>query len=201
MSTGSATRVITVVAASTGSTTATLQAWQKSGAGWLGYGPSIQAHLGSAGLTYHPSESLPATPIGSFTLTRAFGRDSNPGTALPYLQTSPSDWWISQYGGKYAGCYNTLQTAAPSASCPYTEGTPNEHLYDEIPFYDYAVVMDVNTANAPGGVVQGGGSAFFLHVTDGTPTAGCVSIPAGNLVTIMRWLGPAAHPRILIGVG
>ena len=62
------------------------------------------------------------------------------------------------------------------------------------------MVIDYNTPNAPGGVRQGAGSAFFLHVTDGTPTAGCVAIPQSNLVTIMQWLTPGAHPRILIGV-
>jgi L,D-peptidoglycan transpeptidase YkuD (ErfK/YbiS/YcfS/YnhG family) len=50
-------------------------------------------------------------------------------------------------------------------------------------------------------VVQGAGSAFFLHVTVGQPTQGCVSIPLTTLANLMRWLKPAAHPRILIGVG
>ena len=62
------------------------------------------------------------------------------------------------------------------------------------------MVIDYNTRNAPGGVHQGAGSAFFLHVTDGEPTAGCVAIPQADLVSIMTWLTPAAHPRILIGV-
>jgi len=61
------------------------------------------------------------------------------------------------------------------------------------------VVIDYNTRNAPGGVRQGAGSAFFLHVTDGSATAGCVAIPQSRLVPLMRWLTPAAHPRILIG--
>jgi L,D-peptidoglycan transpeptidase YkuD (ErfK/YbiS/YcfS/YnhG family) len=192
--TGSATRVVTVVAASTGSTTATLQAWNKApGVGWLRYGPAVIAHVGSDGLTTSPSEARSATPIGSFTLTQAFGHDANPGTALPYRQTNPDDWWISQPGA----LYNTFQQCA--SGCAFSQGNPNEHLYYETPFYDYAVVIDYNTANA-GPIRQGAGSAFFLHVTDGTATAGCVAIPMSSLVTIMRWLSPAAHPRILIGL-
>ena len=46
---------------------------------------------------------------------------------------------------------------------------------------------------------QGAGSAFFLHVAVGAPTAGCVSIPAAQLVRVLRWLAPQDHPRILIG--
>ena len=192
--TGDATRVVTVVAGWAGSTTATLQAWNRApGGGWLRYGPAVTAHVGADGLSSSPSESRSATPIGSFTLTQAFGAYANPGTGLPYLHTTPADWWISQPGA----LYNTLQQC--SGSCPFTQGSPNEHLYYETPYYDYAVVIDYNTPNA-GPVRQGAGSAFFLHVTDGTPTAGCVAIPMANLVPIMRWLTPSAHPRILIGV-
>jgi L,D-peptidoglycan transpeptidase YkuD (ErfK/YbiS/YcfS/YnhG family) len=194
-STGSATRVITVVASSSGATTAALQAWSKAaGGGWRRYGSAVTAHVGADGLSTQPSESRSATPIGSFTLTQAFGRDANPGTGLPYFQTRPSDWWISQAGP----LYNTHQRC--SSGCPFTLGSPNEHLYYETPYYNYAVVIDYNTRNAPGGVRQGAGSAFFLHVTDGNPTAGCVAIAQARLVTLMQWLTPSAHPRILIGV-
>jgi L,D-peptidoglycan transpeptidase YkuD (ErfK/YbiS/YcfS/YnhG family) len=193
--TGTATRVITVVAASTSSTTATLQAWDRApGGGWLQHGAPVLAHVGADGLSTSPSESRSATPIGSFSLTQAFGRNADPGTGLPYFQTTPSDWWISQAGP----LYNTHQRC--SGSCPFTQGAPNEHLYDEVPFYDYAVVIDYNTPNA-GPVVPGAGSAFFLHVTDGTATAGCVAIPVDSLVPLLQWLTVAAAPRILIGIG
>ena len=193
-STGSATRVITVTAPSRGRTTARLQAWTKvSGGGWRKSGTAVTAHIGAQGMSTHPSESKSATPMGSFTLTRAFGYYSDPGTALPYLKTRPSDWWISQSGP----LYNTHQRCA--SNCPFNRGAPNEHLYYERPYYGYGVVIDYNTRNAPGGVRQGAGSAFFLHVTDGAPTAGCVAISQSKLVSLLRWLRPSAHPRILIG--
>lgn len=194
--TGNATRVITVTAVSRSRTTAHLQAWHKApGGGWLKSGRAMTAHIGSQGMTRTPSESASATPMGSFTLTQAFGRYADPGTSLPYLHTLPSDWWISQPGA----LYNTHQRCA--AHCKFTRSMPpNEHLYYETPFYNYAVVIDYNTRNAPGGVRQGAGSAFFLHVTDGNSTAGCVAVPQSRLITLMRWLRPATHPRILIGV-
>lgn len=190
-STGAATRVITVVAPSTGSTTAVLRAWNKApGGGWLRYGSAVIAHVGSQGLTTQPSESKSATPIGSFTLTQAFGALSDPGTPLPYFQTDAADWWISQSGP----LYNTHQRCW--SGCSFTQGDPNEHLRAITPQYNYAVVIDYNRFP----VHQGAGSAFFLHVSDGGATAGCVSIPQSTLVTLMQWLNPAAHPRILIGV-
>lgn len=192
--THSATKVITVTAPSTDSTTARLQAWTKAaGGGWLRHGRAIRAHVGSDGLG-NASEYRSATPIGSFTLTHAFGRNADPGTRLHYFRSTPADWWISQSGP----LYNTHQRC--SSQCSFSLGSPNEHLYYTTPYYNYAVVIDYNTRNSPTGVRAGKGSAFFLHVTDGTATAGCVAIPQAKLVRLMRWLNPGAHPRILIGV-
>ena len=187
--------MITVLASSHAATTARLQAWTKVPGGWRKHGPSITAHVGSGGVGT-ASEGSTRTPAGSFTLTQAFGHDTDPGTRLPYVHTTPADWWISQSSSPL---YNTRQRC--SSHCPFAQGDPNEHLYYETPYYDYAVVIDYNTANAPGGVRPGKGSAFFLHVTDGTSTAGCVSIPKGQLVSLLRWLRPSLHPRIVIGVG
>lgn len=182
-----------MTASSTNSTTATLQAWGRVTHGWRTAGPAVRAYLGTDGLSRHPSESRSATPIGSFTLTQAFGHDSDPGTALRYTRTTPADWWVSEPGP----LYNTRQRCA--SHCSFTHGDPNEHLYFETPYYDHAVVIDYNTGNAPGGVHQGAGSAFFLHVTVGKPTQGCVSIASAQLVRLMRWLDPRANPRILLG--
>lgn len=199
--TGDATQVITAIAPSMTSTTGTLQAWQKTGSGWVRVGPSTPAWFGSQGLTTHMSESVTATPVGSYTLTQAFGARANPGSGLPYFQTTPADWWISQTTGAGAALYNTHQRCA--SNCAFdtdTRNNPNEHLAYELPYYNYAVVVDYNTRNAPGGVRLGAGSAVFLHVSVGAPTAGCISIDESRLVAIMRWLTPSAHPRILIGV-
>ena len=186
-----------------GSTSGTLQAWQKTPAGWQRVGPATQAWFGSQGLTAHMSEWISATPIGSYTLTQAFGSQPDPGTGLPYFQTTPADWWISNVSQPDAKVYNTHQRCA--SNCPFDASTTdpknlNEHLYYSQPYYRYAVVIDYNTANAPGGIRVGAGSAVFLHVTVHAPTAGCVAIDEARLVAIMHWLSPAAHPRILIGV-
>ncbi|HEV7203038.1 MAG TPA: L,D-transpeptidase family protein [Jatrophihabitans sp.] len=191
--TDGAAQVITVTADSSSSTTGNLQAWRRVSGGWRRVGPSVFAHLGADGVG-PAGESTSRTPAGSFTLTQAFGHDSDPGTRLPYRHTTPADWWISEPGP----LYNTHQIC--SSGCGFNHGDPNEHLYYETPYYNYAVVIDYNTTNAPGGVRAGAGSAFFLHVTVGQPTAGCVSVPQDDLVRIMQWLDLASHPRILIGV-
>jgi L,D-peptidoglycan transpeptidase YkuD (ErfK/YbiS/YcfS/YnhG family) len=192
LSTGAASKVITVTAASTAATAATLQAWNAApGGGWLPYGAAVAAHLGTGGLTTQPSETKPATPIGSFTLTQAFGSAANPGTPLPYFRTDPSDWWVSDANSPL---YNTHQRC--STGCPFNTAA-GENLYQAGFVYTYAVVIDYNRSP----VTPGAGSAFFLHVSNGSATVGCISIPEANLIAIMDWLTPASQPRILIGVG
>jgi len=66
---------------------------------------------------------------------------------------------------------------------------------DQTPAYDYGAVIDYNTAP----VVPGAGSAIFLHVSTGGPTAGCVSLPGAQLLAVLRWLDPADQPRIVMG--
>ncbi|MGB9376499.1 MAG: L,D-transpeptidase family protein [Mycobacteriales bacterium] len=188
-STGDATQAITVIAGSTGDTTATLQAWTKTVQGWVRRGPASHAYLGKQGMTAHPSESLAATPMGSFSLTQAFGLAGDPGTRLPYFSTDSSDYWVADQN---SAVYNTHYRC--SRNCPFDTGA-GENLYRVGYIYTYAVVMDYNRFP----VRRGAGSAFFLHVTEYKPTTGCISIPRPDLVSIMRWLDPAAHPRILVG--
>ena len=92
--------------------------------------------------------------------------------------------WVDDPSSSY---YNRLCTS----NCAH-----GEHL-SSISVYKYAVVMDYNRFP----VTPGAGSAFFLHVTDGKPTAGCVSIPQADVISVLDWLEPSAAPRILIGTG
>jgi len=64
---------------------------------------------------------------------------------------------------------------------------------DNVPPYDYGAVIAYNRARTPGL-----GSAVFLHVGTGGPTAGRVSLPAAGLLQVLRWLDPQDHPTIMI---
>jgi L,D-peptidoglycan transpeptidase YkuD (ErfK/YbiS/YcfS/YnhG family) len=46
--------------------------------------------------------------------------------------------------------------------------------------------------------VPGLGSAIFLHVGTGSATAGCVSLPEREVLTVPRWLNPKRSPQITI---
>lgn len=189
---GNATQMVTVAASSASATSGTLTAWQKQSNGsWRKMFGPVPAHLGSDGIGT-PSESSSRTPRGTWGLTQGFGRAADPGTSMPYSQVGTQDWWVSDVRSPK---YNTHQICSAD-SCGFSTSA-SENLYYAGPVYDYAMVMDVNRwPSAPGG-----GSAFFLHVTDGGPTAGCVSVDEATLVSILRWLQPGAHPKIAVGVG
>jgi L,D-peptidoglycan transpeptidase YkuD (ErfK/YbiS/YcfS/YnhG family) len=183
-------QVVTVVAPSAGATRAQLTAWQRGPTGWTAVLGPVTARVGSAGVG-QASETSTRTPAGTFTLSEAFGRSGNPGTALPYRVIDTQDWWVSDVASPL---YNQHTRCAPG-SCPFDESA-GENLWAEGSVYDLAVVIDYNRGGTPGA-----GSAFFLHVSNGAPTAGCVAIDRGSLAALMRWLTPGARPLIAIGVG
>ncbi|MGX7678017.1 L,D-transpeptidase family protein [Jatrophihabitans sp. DSM 45814] len=183
-----ANQVLTVQTASPTATTAKIDLWQRNSIGQFvhiwGSAPGFVGELG-VGRT---ADNIARTPAGVFTLTQAFGNQPNRGTRLPYFLAGPSDWWN---GEDNSPAYNThvRQAASP--------GPNSENLYRAGVVYSRAVVINYNTSP----VVKGAGSAFFLHVSNGQPTAGCVSMPANLLDQVMYLLDPKQHPVISIGVG
>ncbi len=180
-------QMITVNAPTGSSATATLTAWQRGADGiWQVAIAPMPAMVGAAGIG-QASEGSQHTPAGTFALTQAFGRQLNPGTRMPYFQTGPLDWWDENPASPTYNLH-VRQSNSPGAA--------SENLYYSGSVYDYVVNMDYNMSRVPGA-----GSAFFLHVTDGTPTAGCVAVARASMVAILSWLDPARHPYISIKVG
>ncbi|MVU83891.1 hypothetical protein GPX89_42515 [Nocardia sp. ET3-3] len=171
-------------------TTAALTAWDRDGAQWVRRIGPLRAEVGAQGVG-PASETATRSPAGIWPLTEAFGIGENNGTRLPYRRVTESDWWVSDVKSRY---YNTHFRCAPG-TCPFDESA-GEDLGAAGPAYDHAVVIDYNRSP----VVSGAGSAYFLHVGDGNPTAGCVTLPAGQLDAVMRWLDPARGPVIDIAV-
>ena len=179
---GTATQVLSVTG--TGGSDAKLDVWQRTGAGWqpVAGGVGVRAKIGARGMSANHFEGSMMTPEGIYPLDFAFGTQPDPGSGLQYVQVGPNHWWD---GDSNSPTYNTMQVCEPGR-CPFaTTGTGTENL--DIPQYAHAVVMGVNKQRIPGK-----GSAFFVHSTDGSATAGCVAIDDATLVEIMRWLRPGA---------
>ncbi|MGY1857119.1 L,D-transpeptidase family protein, partial [Modestobacter sp. SYSU DS0290] len=181
----SAAQLITVETASASATTGTLRAWERVGGGWrLARGP-YPVFVGGSGVG-QAREGSSTTPAGTYPLTEAFGRLPNPGTAMPWFQSDTQDWWD---GNPSSPTYNLHVRRSSSP------GGASENLYGSGPVYDYAVNIGYNLGRVPGA-----GSAIFLHVSNGRPTAGCVSMDREALAGLLRWLRPDAEPHIMINV-
>lgn len=167
-------------------TSGTLTAYQKVGDQWKAVLGPTAAKVGAVGVG-EGADGVHRTPVGTFTFDQAFGRQPNPGTKMPYFQATKQDWWDEDAASP------TYNTHVHSANNP---SSVTENLYDSGPVYDYAVNIAVNPNRVPGKV-----SGIFLHVTDGSPTWGCVAIGRDEMKSVLTWLDPAQSPRITIGVG
>ncbi|MFL6074587.1 MAG: L,D-transpeptidase [Mycobacteriales bacterium] len=187
VTTGDATQVLTVAASGT---YATVQAWELRDGAWHRPFGSMSARVGKEGVTDQPSEWLQATPTGTYTITQLFGGQPDPGVKMPYRRVGPNDYWVSDV---HSPDYNTWQTCA--ANCPFDTNI-GEHLADYTDLgYRYGAIIDFNQDP----VVPGRGSAIFLHVGGEWASAGCITLHEDDVLTILRWLNPNAHPRIAIG--
>jgi L,D-peptidoglycan transpeptidase YkuD (ErfK/YbiS/YcfS/YnhG family) len=181
-SVGTATQVISVVGV--GGSKAMVDVYQRGADGWQPVAAGIPASVGANGMAAETHDGNMATPMGIFTLDFAFGTAPNPGGGLQYVQiTDNNHWWD---GDVKSPTYNTMQVCQ-KAQCPFNTDPASGTENLNISAYKHAVVMGVNKARVPGN-----GGAFFVHTTDGGPTAGCVAIDDGKLVQIMQWLRPGA---------
>jgi L,D-peptidoglycan transpeptidase YkuD (ErfK/YbiS/YcfS/YnhG family) len=205
---GDARQLLVVVG--TGGTYATLHAYQREEHGWREVVRPMAARIGYGGWAWAARrvQDTGTTPIGTFTLTEAFGLGADPGAKLPYRRAGKHDYWVGDRSDPRT--YNLWEPAAVSGR---TWRTGQSERLSSFPIqYEFAVVVDFNRP-APATVVWnaahreyvtsrpsavGRGTAIFLHVNGRGSTAGCVSVTRGHLVGILHWLDPARHPRIVM---
>jgi L,D-peptidoglycan transpeptidase YkuD (ErfK/YbiS/YcfS/YnhG family) len=181
-------QLVTVTAAAYGATQAELTAYQRVNGQWHRvFGPWI-AWVGRNGMAPPGAkrEGDGRTPSGTFGFGFFFGVDPNPGVHFPYRRIDAWDVWDDDPSSPLYNEWVDVRYA--------NAGADPEPM--DVSAYDYGAVIAYNTARTPGL-----GSAIFLHINIGTPTAGCVTLPVGELLEILRWLNPAASPRIAMGVG
>ena len=142
--------------------------------------------IGSGGVRSNKREGDGATPAGRFPLRRVLYRPDRvapPRTTLPIVPLSPQDGWCDDPGHPL---YNEPLRLPHHAR--------HEELWRADHVYDLIVILGHNDAPA----VPGLGSAVFLHVAqpDYAPTAGCVAVAAGHLLTILAGVARRAWLRV-----
>jgi L,D-peptidoglycan transpeptidase YkuD (ErfK/YbiS/YcfS/YnhG family) len=187
-----AMQLVTVTAGAYGTTTGSLELWQRRGGCWRHVAGPWRAWLGRNGLSTHKREGDGATPTGTYRIGGTdYGIAADPGVHGTYHRLVCGDWWDEDV---HSPTYNTFQHVACGTQTPF--GRDSEALWRIAPQYRYFAVIEYNAAP----VTRDRGSAIFLHVSAGRPTAGCVSLPEAQLVRLLRWLQPSAHPLVHLGI-
>jgi L,D-peptidoglycan transpeptidase YkuD (ErfK/YbiS/YcfS/YnhG family) len=184
-------QLITVEAASARTTYATLRTWRRARGCWRPVAGPFTARVGRNGLRRNRREGDGTTPIGTFRIGRTmYGNAANPGVRFRYRRLRCGDWWVEDPSSPV---YNTFQRVGCGRRPPFRTTTGD--MASERRAFPYLAVVEFNMRP----VVPGRGSGIFLHAQTGSATNGCVSLPRGDLVRVLRWLSPKAAPRIVIG--
>jgi L,D-peptidoglycan transpeptidase YkuD (ErfK/YbiS/YcfS/YnhG family) len=183
-------QLITVAAPSARSQSATLQFFVRQGGCFRLVDGPYPALVGRNGLSAHHREGDDTTPLGLFGFqSTMYGVSPNPGVAYSYHRLVCGDWWDEQSSSPL---YNHFVHVPCGTKPPFGGGS--EALWQTVPSYDYLAVLAYNRHP----IVPGKGSAIFLHVSDGQPTAGCVSLPVGDLLRVLRAMRPNMKPLIYL---
>jgi L,D-peptidoglycan transpeptidase YkuD (ErfK/YbiS/YcfS/YnhG family) len=180
-------QLITVTTASYGATYAVLTAYRRTSRGWQRVFGPWTARIGRNGFAPagQKREGDGRTPAGSFSIPYFFGAGPNPGFRFRFRQIRPYDFWDDDPASPRYNEWVDSRHASP--------GRNPEPM--DVPAYGDGMVIGYNTARTPGR-----GSGIFLHLNIGIATAGCVTLPPGELLPLLHWLNPARSPRIRMGV-
>jgi L,D-peptidoglycan transpeptidase YkuD (ErfK/YbiS/YcfS/YnhG family) len=175
---------------------ATLRTFERAGprSRWRPVFPAWPAETGSGHLRAVRREGDDATPIGVFGIgATMYGNRPNPGGLhYAYHRLKCGDWWDED---PYSPRYNRFV----HLPCAVTPGfaSRSEPLWTETAAYPYFAVIQFNTSPVVSGT-HAPGSGIFMHSWVGSATQGCVALPEAQLLKVLRWLTPSAHPVIEI---
>jgi L,D-peptidoglycan transpeptidase YkuD (ErfK/YbiS/YcfS/YnhG family) len=175
------------------STHATTRLYRRGADGcWKAVAGPWPARVGRSGVSANRHEGDGTTPLGTFGFAPTmYGTAPNPGVRFRYHRLVCGDWWNEDAS---TATYNSFQHVRCGSSPPFR--AKSEGMWQQPTAYRHLAVVAYNMSPA----VPGRGSGIFLHVSTGGPTNGCISLARANLVRVLRWLDPAAHPRIRIRI-
>ncbi len=186
----SSRQLIVVVTADTASTSGSMQRHERvAGGSWRAVGDPAAIVVGRTGLAAADvkREGDGKSPSGVLTLGTAFGFDASAPTRLPYRQLRATTECVDDTNSRF---YNQL---VERDSVERVDWKSSEKMR-EIDQYRWGIVVNHNTPPE-----SGRGSCIFIHLWSGpgTSTAGCTAMGSNDLEALLRWLDPAANPRLV----
>lgn len=124
------------------------------------------------------------TPSADLGVLYAFGIRNNPGTALKYIDVTPTNFACDEE----LEYYNTIvDTAETGHDCK------GEEMFKYSPEYNYGIATDYNSD-----CIQNAGSAIFVHCKGAKAfTGGCIAVEEKHMIEILKHAD--AGMRVVIG--
>ncbi|MDO4532409.1 MAG: hypothetical protein Q4C36_01675 [Coriobacteriia bacterium] len=176
-----------IVVAGVGKTCAYITMHEKSGEGKWNQIIATPGFIGLDGLGDANIEDA-YTPVGTFTIDKAFGLEAHPGCAMEYTQVDDTYYWSGD--AREGMHFNELVS---TNDLPDLDVDECEHIAE----FDYAYRYVLNMGyNAECEVKKG--FAFFLHIfrVNRPYTGGCVAVPEDIMRFIMQHVQPGCRITI-----
>ena len=195
---------LVVTASGWNSKTGQLRAFEKIGTDWKMRGNLIAVVLGKNGLAWgrgvvdtnnetgpRKVEGDNRVPAGIFRLGPAFGyapAENARWIKLRYVPLTKETEGIDDPSSRY---YNQLVERSKVARVDWHS---SEQMRRADVLYKWGIFVAHNPAATPRA-----GSCIFIHIwrNSSAATAGCTAMPERDLVGLLRWLDPAAHPILV----
>ena len=128
------------------------------------------------------------TPVGTFTIDRAFGLAEDPGCGMEYTQVDENYYWSGD--AREGMHFNEL---ADIRDLPELDTENSERISDYPYAYRYVLNMGYNAE-----CEEEKGFAFFLHCfrVNRTYTGGCVGVPENIMKFILQHIKPGCRITI-----
>lgn len=138
------------------------------------------AYVGKNGCSTDKREGDGKTPVGVYGIRRGFGPNTPPAVHIAYTQLQGGEQWVDDVASARYSQWVTKDTTP-------VDWKSAEDLTSETVAYKYVAVIEYNTDK----IVNGAGSAIFLHCSKGRPTSGCVSVSEEAMIKILGLISPA----------
>ena len=151
--------------------------WQKivSAPGFIGLDGLGKANIDEA-----------LTPVGTFTIDKAFGIADDPGCQMEYTKVDDTYYW----SGDPKNHFNELVS---TKDVPDLDTEESEHITEYQYQYQYVLNLGYNSECE----VKNGYAFFFHCFGDRKPyTGGCVSVPENTMKIIMQSIKPGCKITI-----
>lgn len=200
------TQVLLVTSADWNTPDAGLQRMEKVQGAWQPVGDRITAKIGRNGLGWgrglhvegaggYKQEGDGKAPAGVFPLGVVFGYapQAPQGVQMPYWQADERDYFVDAVDSPDYNHWRSIPVGQPND--PKQHWSSFERMRRDDHQYEFGMIVGHNML----GTEAGRGSAIFLHVwlNPATATSGCTAMSREDLLAVLTWLKPAAHPLLV----